>query len=334
MRHRRTLRQIVEAGISNLAELQEALLMAIQLEFSTIPPYLCAQWSINNDPSDVNDMIQGIVVQEMLHFGLACNMYTATGGSLTGQIAAPGFVPTYPTNGLPGGVHPGLVVSLQPVSSQALETFMSIEYPDVTPVVQQPSTPPPPTPPTPPAIGEFYQTLSAGFSAVFPSGSLPNNPSKNQVVAQVGPDQLFAINTVADALNAIQEITDQGEGSGTSPDQGTFDPNNLAHYYVFAQVYFGKMVAQVGSGFQYAGAAVTMPSVFNFAPQTPNAPDQQAFISTFTTLLTQLEATWTSGQGIGAAIGTMFTLQSDGVSLIQGGFTPQFTFQAASATGA
>ena len=334
MRFRRTLRQIVESGISNLAELQEALLMAIQLEFSTIPPYLCAQWSINNDPSDVNSMIQGIVVQEMLHFGLACNMYTATGGSLKGQIATPGFVPTYPTNGLPGGVHPGLVVSLQPISSPVLQTFMSIEFPDVTPVVQQPKTPPPPTPPTPPTIGQFYDTLSAGFKTVFPSGSLPNNPSKNQVVTTVGPDQLFAINTVADALNAIQEITDQGEGSSTSPDQGTFDPNELAHYYTFAQVYFGAMVAPVGNGFQYSGAAVTMPTAFNFAAQTPNASDQQAFISTFTTLLTQLEASWTSGQSIGAAIGTMFTLEDDGVSLIQSGFTPQFTFQAASAKGA
>jgi hypothetical protein len=84
MRHRRTIRETVEAGICNLAELQEALLTAIQLEFSTIPPYLCAQWSINADPSDVSDMIQGVVVQEMLHFGLACNMYTATGGSLQG----------------------------------------------------------------------------------------------------------------------------------------------------------------------------------------------------------------------------------------------------------
>jgi hypothetical protein len=31
------------------------------------------------------------------------------------------------------------------------------------------------------------------------------------VGTNVDSDQLFAINTVADALNAIQEITDQGE---------------------------------------------------------------------------------------------------------------------------
>jgi len=330
MRYRRTIRETVEAGINNLAELQESLLTAIQLEFSTIPPYLCAQWSINSDPSDVNDMIQGVVVQEMLHFGLACNMYTATGGSLKGEIAAPGFVPAYPTNGLPGGVHPGLVVSLLPVGNRALQTFMSIEYPDGTPVVRQPATPPPPAPPAPPTIGQFYQALAAGFQTVFPNGSLPNNPSLNQVVTSVDSDQLFAINTVADALNAINEITDQGEGTGTSPDEGTFDPSELAHYYIFAQVYYGKMVAQVGNSFQYSGAAVSMPTVFNFASQSPDAPDQNAFITAFTTLMTQLEACWTSGFSIGKAIGTMFTLQGVGVNLIEAGFTPQFTFQAAS----
>jgi hypothetical protein len=330
MLRRRTIRETVEAGINNLAELQGSLLTAIQLEFATIPPYLCAQWSINSDPSDVNDMIQGVVVQEMLHFGLACNMYTATGGSLKGQIAAPGFVPTYPTNGLPGGVHPGLVVSLLPVGNQALQTFMSIEYPDVTPVVQQPATPPPPAPPAPPTIGQFYQAIAAGFNTVFPNGSLPNNPSLNQVVTNVDSDPLFAINTVADAVKAIQEITDQGEGTSTSPDEGTFDPNELAHYYTFAQVYYGKMVAQVGSSFQYSGATVQMPTVFSFAQQSPNAPDQMTFINAFTTLMTQLESCWTSSFKIKTAINTMFTLQSAGVNLIQAGFTPQFTFQAAS----
>jgi hypothetical protein len=156
----RTIAEIVQAQITTLPELQEALLAAIQLEFATIPPYLCAQWSINNDPSDVSDMIQGVVVQEMPHFGLACNLYTATGGSLLGQIATSGFVPTYPTNGLPGKVHPELVVSLVPLSGQALQTFMSIEYPDGPVAVQQPATPPPPAAPTPPTIGEFYQTSS------------------------------------------------------------------------------------------------------------------------------------------------------------------------------
>jgi hypothetical protein len=330
MSFRRTIRETVEAGINNVAELQGSLLTAIQLEFSTLPPYLCAQWSINSDnngdPSDVTSMIQQVAMQEMLHFGLTCNMYTATGGSLRGEIAAADFVPVYPANGLPGGVHPGLVVALLPVGRQALQTFMSIEYPEVTPVVQQPDTPPPPTPPTPPTIGQFYQVIADAFGSVFPDGSLPHNPSANQVVTSVDSDQLFAINTVADALKAIEEITDQGEGTSTSPDRGVFDPGTLAHYYTFAEIYYGKTVAQAGNGFQYSGPAITMPAVHNFGPQPPGAADQQAFIQLFRTLMTQLEACWTSGSGMGQAVGTMFRLQSAGTDLIQAGFTPQFTF--------
>lgn len=326
---RRSIRETVASGISNLAELQDALLTAIQLEFSTIPPYLCAQWSIDNDPSGVNDMIQGVVVQEMLHFGLACNMYTATGGSLQGEIANPTFVPTYPTDGLPGGVHPGLVVSLSPVSSQSLETFMSIEYPDVTPVVQQPSSPPAPLPPSAPTIGQFYRTIATGFSDVFPTGSLPRNPSSHQVVTRVGSNRLFAINTVSDALRALKEITDQGEGSSSSPDEGAILSRELAHYYTFAQIYYGKEVAKSGGTFQYSGAPISMPTVFNFSAQTSNLSDQQPFIHAFTELLTQLEASWTTGASIETAINTMFTMQSAGVSLIHAGFTPQFSFQSA-----
>jgi len=326
MSHRRTIRETVEVGINNIADLQGSLLTAIQLEFSTIPPYLCAEWSINSDPSGVTDMIHGVVMQEMLHYGLACNMYTATGGSLSGEIATPEFVPAYPANGLPGGVHPGLIVSLQPLSPQALQTFMSIEYPEVTPVVQQPNTPPPPAPPPPPTIGQFYQVIAAAFSTMFPGGSLPHNPSVNQVVTNVDSDRLFAINTVADALNAIDEITDQGEGTSMSPDRGVFDPSTLAHYYTFAQIYYGKTVAQVGTGFQYSDTTIMMPTVHDFAPQPPGAPGQQTFIHQFVTLMTQLEQCWTSGLSFSAARGTMFGLQTAGTSLIQAGFTPQFTF--------
>jgi len=335
----RTIRETVEDGISNRGELQGSFLTAIQLEFSTIPPYLCAEWSINNDTSDVEDMIQGVVFQEMLHFGLACNMYTATvtdgDPSLKDKIATPNFVLTYPTNGLPGGVHPGLVVSLLPIGDQSLQTFMSIEYPDMPIVVlQQPASPPAPTPPTPPTIGQFYQAIATGFTTVFPTGNLPSypSPSPNQVVTEVDSDltsdKLFAVNCVADALTAIGVITDQGEGTSQSADQVS-NPQDLAHYYTFAQIYYSKKIVPVGSGFEYSDKAtdvVNRPTVFNFAPE-PSAPGQQTFINDFSKLMTQLEACWTSGGDIDTAEGTMRSLRRDGVSLIKAGFTPEFIFQ-------
>jgi hypothetical protein len=100
----KTIAQHVQDGISTLNDLQDALQTAMQLEFATIPPYLCAQWSINSDPSGVGDMIRNVVIQEMFHFALAGNMLTAIKG--TPQIANAGFVPSYPANALPSRYPP------------------------------------------------------------------------------------------------------------------------------------------------------------------------------------------------------------------------------------
>jgi Ferritin-like len=98
----KTIAQFVQDGINSVAELMAALQTAMQLEFSTIPPYLCAEWSIdyNNDPNNVMSMIHGVVIQEMYHFALAGNMLSAIGG--VPAIANASFMPGYPTHTLPG----------------------------------------------------------------------------------------------------------------------------------------------------------------------------------------------------------------------------------------
>jgi hypothetical protein len=61
--------------------LRTSLQRAIELEFSTIPPYLCAMWSIRTGRTDpVYQIIETVVKQEMLHMGLACNMLVAIDG--------------------------------------------------------------------------------------------------------------------------------------------------------------------------------------------------------------------------------------------------------------
>jgi hypothetical protein len=91
----KTIAQFVQQGINTIGELQDALQTSMQLEFATMPPYLCAQWSIDSDPDGVGDLIQNIVVQEMFHFALAGNILIATGG--VPNIARPDFLPAYPT---------------------------------------------------------------------------------------------------------------------------------------------------------------------------------------------------------------------------------------------
>jgi hypothetical protein len=218
----KTIAQFVKAGITTVADLQDALQTATQLEFSTIPPYLCAQWSINSDPSDVADMIQGIVVQEMYHFALAGNMLTAIGG--VPKIANAAFIPSYPTNVLPGGIPQKLAVDLQPLTPAQAQVFMQIEYPEFPPVALAVTTAT--------TIGAFYDTIADGFTTV--------NPVISPNAFAVTSGEAKPIKSIADALAAISLIKGEGEGTTGSPDQPPTGNTAFAHYYVFKEIFTQK----------------------------------------------------------------------------------------------
>lgn len=78
-------------------------------------------------------------------------MLVAVGG--TPQITAE-TAPTYPHQGLPGGVLPDLEVFLAGLSDSTLEMWMGIEQPEDPVVVDTVF----------PTIGQFYDTISNAFS--------------------------------------------------------------------------------------------------------------------------------------------------------------------------
>src|SRR5438105_3072474 len=80
-------------------ELKNSLDTALKLEFTTIPPYLCALWSIMDRGTAHHRQINRIVQQEMGHMGLVCNLLTTI--DECPQISAPGAIPEYPSF-LPG----------------------------------------------------------------------------------------------------------------------------------------------------------------------------------------------------------------------------------------
>jgi len=108
--------------------LEEGLQAAIQLEMSTIPPYLYAAWSIDEsaDPSGTREVILQIAREEMLHMGIACNLLAAIGG----QPRIVQVAPSYPTR-LPKDIHQGLAVALEPLSRELL--LNTFNYLDLTP---------------------------------------------------------------------------------------------------------------------------------------------------------------------------------------------------------
>jgi Ferritin-like len=300
----KTIAQFVKDRIASLSDLQDALQTAMQLEFSTIPPYLCAQWSINADPSGVADMIGNIVVQEMYHFALAGNMLAAIGG--VPRIANAAFIPRYPTNVLPGGIPQKLAVDLQPLTPDQAQVFMQIEYPEFPPVALAAG---------PATIGAFYDTIAEGFTMV--------NPTINPNAFAVNSGEATPIKSVADALAAILLIKGEGEGTTGSPDQPPAGNKTFAHYYVFKEIFTQKTLMQDAAGhWSFTGAAIQFPTSFNFQQSTATPSPSLAFNGALSQLLISLQACWTSGAR--PNIGAMFTLQTLGSGLIKQGIRPEF----------
>ena len=304
----KTVAQFVRDRIKSLPDLQDALQTAMQLEFSTIPPYLCAQWSINADAAGVGDMIDGIVVQEMFHFALAGNMLTAIGGMP--NIANATFIPNYPTNILPGGIPQKLAVDLKPFTPDQVQVFMQIEFPEFPPVAFAAG---------PATIGAFYETIADGFRTV--------NPAINPNAFAVNSGEATPIRSVPDALAAISLIKGEGEGTEGSPDQPPQGKKTFAHYYVFKEIFTQKTLVQDEAGhWSFTGAAIPFPTCFDFQQSTVTPSPSLAFNQALSQLLIGLQACWTSGAR--PSIGAMFNLQTLGVDLIKKGIRPEFLWAA------
>jgi hypothetical protein len=286
--------------IATVASLQAHLQWAMCVELSTIPPYLCAAYSIQDNTSEAYRFIVSVAFEEMLHMMLVSNLMNAIGASpkLSGDFVAryPGYIPHHAAG--------GPFIQLQPYSPALLKnTFMGIEQPEGSPRA--------------PAEGDEFQTIGQFYKAI--------DDGFDRVVHRLGPEQVFGHDTgfqatdtyfgmgggrllgvkdLASAHAAIKEIVLQGEGAvrpetlGSSSDpfggknhygnrvDGTFGPIlgtpwELSHYYKF----------------QRLADAASQPSVF---PMAPN-PDterlggwlrelSELFDNAYTLLLVSLES--------------------------------------------
>jgi hypothetical protein len=264
--------------IRDVESLRQVLQLAIELEHATIPPYLCAMFSIVPGANqEVADLIRSVVMQEMLHMALVCNILNAVGGQP--NIASPAFAPKYPGH-LPGGVRPSLTVSLRKCSiAQVRDVFMAIEQPSTpvdvpddvpsyvdmagievdaagnvtdadraaeaaaqlmqhfTRVEHEPLT-----------IGWFYQQI--GQAIVELGEDIYTGDPALQMTPEIyagAPGNLYTIGGTNDALLALQEIERQGEGTpGTDPTDGP--RHELAHYYRFQEIVEGRRMIETAPG--------------------------------------------------------------------------------------
>lgn len=250
--------ELVKAATSP-SDLYPIIQSAIELEHATIPPYLTALFSIKDGYNlQAAEIIESVVIEEMLHFTIACNLLNAIGGSP--DVANPQFIPSYP-GPLPMGVHRSLTVGLAPLSRKVVhDVFMAIEEPEHP--IDIPDGRPRPllmvsgTPQEYATIGAFYEAIVEKLVELDRKGPIFHDPPRRQVVDPRLYDEkvLFEIKDLDTATRAINVIVEQGEGTPNDP----FDGDELAHYYRFGEIVHGKKIVpvQTAPGWAYAGAPV------------------------------------------------------------------------------
>ncbi|MER7751203.1 ferritin-like protein [Kitasatospora sp. NPDC097643] len=317
-------------------ELKDALQRAIMLELSTIPPYATALWSITNPDNSqpVRHTIREIVFDEMSHFGLVCNMLTTIGGTVV--LTDPLTVPKYPGQ-LPGGVNPGLEVFLSGLSRESAGLFSDIEKPEHPLAFAVDGN----------TIGAFYQRIANVFPTFAHLITGQHQVEFPLSSSHGAGNDIVAMNTLDDVLNAIHVIQTQGEGTDVSP-ENPFPgaPGELAHYYAFKEIAVGKKLVrndQTGQ-FEFTGPDVPLPDTSPVArvPQggwlnSPgNQPDHatsellHTFNQQYSDMLRSLEDAWGAGgsDSLFPAIGMMGSMrrtaqQINGIKLPA---DPRFTY--------
>jgi CDGSH-type Zn-finger protein len=228
-------------AIRTLEELRQHLQWSIELEHATLPPYLCALYSIKDGSNqEAAEVVHSVFMEEMLHLTLAANILNAVGGSP--QIDTPTFLASYPTY-LPHS-NRAFEVPLSKFSKDALEVFLQIERPaehEGLPEDDNFET-----------IGQFYEAIEEGLERLSrelgEDAVFCGDPSR-QVTDELyygGSGRIIEVRDLASALAALEEIVEQGEGLQHQEvwdgDRDMFHPEReeVAHYFRFNELYVGQ----------------------------------------------------------------------------------------------
>jgi len=224
-------------SIDTPESLRAHLQTAIEIEWSTIPPYLCALWSIEDGGNqEAATCLQDVVMEEMLHLTQAANVLNALGGAP--RLGAPGTVPDYPA-ALPHSDR-SFQVSLLRFSQEALETFRRIEHPALIGA--------PPQPDRYTTIAQFYEAVSEAVERLGADRAIWSGDPARQVVPNSqyygGGGDAIAVTGRHSALEALQLVIDEGEGFAGSVFDGDHEilgeAEELAHYFRFDELCRGR----------------------------------------------------------------------------------------------
>lgn len=228
--------------ITTPEDLRAHLQWAIQVELSTIPPYLTALFSIDEDSNrEVQGVLRSVVMEEMLHMCLAANLLHAVRGRGPGPQVTGNSAPKYPG---PLMHSTGIELRLQSFGDAAIDLFCSIERP-----------PPHDAPPESDhfhTLGQFYEAVIDGFKRLHDELGADLFADGANLACQVPPDVAYygggghaiLVSDLASALEALDEIVMQGEGRDSTILDGDHElfgeREELAHFFRFDELRRGR----------------------------------------------------------------------------------------------
>ena len=318
-------------AIDTIESLRTHLQWALELEHATIPPYLCALFSIKEGTNqEAHEVIESVFVEEMLHMSLVANLMNAVGGKPV--IDKPDFIASYPAY-LPHS-NKAFQVPLLKFSPEAIEVFLKIEKPDDHDGLPEDDNFE--------TIGQFYAAIQEGFvnlcdrlgeeNVFIGDPALQIRPTSTQYD---GGGEFIPVTDLASATAAMDEIVEQGEGqthdSIWDGDQNMFHPEKeeVAHYFRFNEIKAGRSYQQGDtptSGPTGEPMVVDWSGVHNMRPN-PSMSDYPvgsdihnkmlAFNKKYSTLLRELHACHNGNpDGLTDAVGTMFAIKSLAIELM------------------
>jgi rubrerythrin len=226
--------------IDTVQDLRDHLQLAIEVELSTIPPYLYAYYSIDDRASTSAKYIRSVATEEMLHAILMANIMLGVGGNP--RFYDPEVIPRYP-GPWPNKI-PELILNLAPCTPEVVtETFLGIEAPGRPDAPDQPDHYE--------SQGQFYHAVEQAIRALASQTDLFADP---QLVRQLADRSgyvavkydvetsggLVVVDGLEAALTATEVAIHQGEGVH---EERYADPDHreLTHYSKFLSLVDGTV---------------------------------------------------------------------------------------------
>jgi len=319
-------------SIATIQSLQKHLQWAIEVEHATVPPYLCALYSIKQGHNDeAVEIIQSVFMEEMLHISLLGNILNAVGGAP--KIDYPGILADYPTF-LPHS-DDAFKVPLAKFSRGLIEdVFLRIEKPETQGADAEDDKFH--------TLGQFYEAVEQGLRSLSDQLGEQNvfcgDPAR-QITNEIyygGSGRFIPVTDLQSALRALEEIKEQGEGvdhaSIWDGDTNMFHPARaeVAHYFRFNEILQGRFYKEGDSaqgGPTGKHLQVDWNAVYNMRPN-PRAEDypegsvirakMDAFNRTYSSILHLLDECFNGKPKLlRVATGAMYELKQQAIELMQ-----------------